>query len=268
MKSILRVLAPTLKALESFQKLIATALSIAFFKFMQSINTPDLFAFCAAAGTGVVINKYLEIMCIHWPRRIRWVRRLLVPMSRIEGHWFQRIDNTDCFNGTGPFAYVCIEFDPETNLYSYYGKNFSPDFELVSEFRAKSIIPEVNDTTIRFHFSADLYLCCMNDKQSEVKPKKATTVGYGTAAFSRDNSDEFLRGSGDFIELGSTEGGFRFQLDRIPSDTFQSLVQQATFPNLGIANLVEQLSAEYTESAPHQTAATQRVSSRPAEKQS
>lgn len=156
-----------------------------------------------------LVFRIAEFILISLPKKNRFLRNFIYPISRVEGYWYEEVDVP-----SNPYSYACIEYDADEDIYNYYGMNYDSEFNLNSEFMSTSVEISKQLSTLYFRFQAQV--------QRRESPQLS---GYGSLTFYRDGGRTFDRGHGYFVDVTAGSGGKerKLVLSRIPTKEIQRI---------------------------------------------
>lgn len=176
-------------AISTFCVLVAASLAVELNKSFTFLGLDRYLALFLSVVLSAIVHKILEFLLLHLPYRFRVIRQYIDPISTIEGYWYEEVDAPN-----NPFTYACIDYDFDTNEYTYYGNNFYKDFNLNATFRSTNVRIERSSNSLHFHFYAQVF-----------KQKQPNVSGYGLITFYKDGTRNFTRGEGHFIDNNGLE---------------------------------------------------------------
>lgn len=185
---------------------------------IENQQIDSVIAVLVSALIAAISQRFMEIVFLELPFQIKYTRRLIDPVSRVEGYWLEEICAAD---GSCHFSYACIQYS-KPGKYKYSGSSFlSPTFELKANFQAEEdqiqIGGDQNEVKMRYYFTAQLY-------PSPKPPDGLNVRGFGILTFHSDGSPEFNRGHGFFIDdSGVSVNELRLKLDRIPENIVREI---------------------------------------------
>ena len=168
---------------------IATGVALKARTWLVNAQMQPMLATGVSLACAAFIHQLLQFLLTKAPKVIPLFRWIIDPITRIEGFWFEEVDAEE-----NPFSYACLEYNPATSEFRYYGSNYTPDFRLNATFESTWIASERALNGCRFNFKADVFGSGKTENRIS---------GYGHLWFRSDRKIWFSRGEGSFIDTGS-----------------------------------------------------------------
>lgn len=175
----------------------------------ESIN-PKWVALVLIAICSAILFGVMQFIFLVLPMRSAWVRRQIDARFRIEGNWFQTVDETP----DHPYSFAWIEYEPTTQRFSYKGRNFTTDLSVYARWQSHAVIVDERNGRVQFLFDADLV------KASE------TISGHGIIEFSRPINNMYTSASGSFVDIGSALKRRTFTAVRVDDGLVKSVLSR------------------------------------------
>jgi len=190
--------------------LSASTFAINLFHYLEDKLPDPIAAYALTLPAAAALHFIVDYLLSKFPRRNRWLRKLVARSATIEGYWFEGVHSEDY-----PHSVACIEFDHSTDCYIYHGINYRRDGNRNANFESSSASLDSTGKSLTFHFAATVYSWMPNLNISSTEAAK----GYGQINFKTEGSEAFIRGTGEFFEKSPRANWRTFELYRIsPAD--------------------------------------------------
>jgi len=168
--------------------------------FLLAASVSPLTSLIFSAGAAVIVRTFL-LFLITEGNRWRFLRCIIDPRSKFEGHWIIRLKE----HIERPYAYACIQYNPDSKSYMYRGAGFDIDGNLGSHWLDPEIKFDLKSGKIEYLAEATL-----TDSDGEI------LKNWGHITFEKDTfGNEYTRGQGFFVDFGTVFRKSHFSLDRL-----------------------------------------------------
>lgn len=171
--------------------------------YFQSLNMPRHEAIIVAAILAAVVALFLEEVINSAKKHSLIVRKILDKRARFEGDWFVETEP----GSRMPFGVVSIDYNAETDCFSYSGAAYTQDGKLASEWSCEALQFDIPHSRIRF--------VCRTSMKGD---NGAQHESYGWMAFKRSHLRRrlrYMRGDGFFTVIGKPELKGEFSMERL-----------------------------------------------------
>lgn len=174
------------KNFEILFSIISTGAGLNLLPVLEKSIDPKWVALVLIAIFSAILFGAMQFVFLVLPMRSAWLRRQIDARFRIEGNWFQFVDETP----DHPYSFAWIEYEPTTQSFSYNGRNFTTDLSVYARWQSHAVIVDERNECVQFLFDANLV------KKSE------TISGHGIIVFSRPINNMYTSASGSFVDIG------------------------------------------------------------------
>lgn len=200
------------KSLEVLFSMFSTGAGIELLPVLEKNVEPKWIALIIITLCSAMLFVFMRFMFLSLPMKSSRFRRQIDSRFRIEGNWFQRVDETP----DHPYSFAWIAYNPTTQRFSYNGRNFTKDLDVYARWQSHAVIVDERNERVQFLFDADLV-------------KGAETIrGHGVIEFARPINNMYTTASGSFVDSGVTLKRRTFTSERVDEPFIKSVLSTTT----------------------------------------
>lgn len=204
------------KILSGIAALATSLSSVKLENYFKTQNVDAFISLVIAVICALLVYFAVNYILLHLPLRIKFLRKYFLPASRLEGYWYEQVDKK-----TNPYSYACIEYEPNSDQFLYYGKNYDTSLNIHATFRSVNVQVKQVENRIYYYFDAQMH--------SEGKDQVS---GYGCFTFYKDGGSNYNRGDGYIIDSCSSDiRKIQMVLSRMEKKDIKSVIGKTKIEN-------------------------------------
>lgn len=176
------------KAFKVVSELIGVSLVIPLNEYFKSFGIDRFICIFISIILSVLTISLFELIFLEIPLNFKWLRQMVLPMSKYEGAWIETVDFPE-----RPYSIFWIEYDREQKKYNFWGNSYNNVGLKTANWHSNSLIPL---GPFSFHYYGKGYI---NSGTSSI-----IVENWGYLLFNSNGvkNKTFTSGTGFFMNMG------------------------------------------------------------------